>query len=35
MHWRGLSGGSEAWREIGEFFARLKERAKPEEVERA
>jgi Family of unknown function (DUF5947) len=35
MHWRGLSGGSEVWREIGEFFARLKARARIEEVERA
>jgi hypothetical protein len=35
MHWRGLSGGTEVWREIAEFFARLKERARPEEVERA
>jgi hypothetical protein len=24
-HWRGLSGGEEAWREIGAFFARLRE----------
>jgi hypothetical protein len=27
MHWRGLSGGSEVWREIGAFFAALKKRA--------
>jgi hypothetical protein len=27
IHWRGLSGGTEAWEEIGRFFARLKERA--------
>lgn len=25
--WRGLSGGTEVWREIGLFFARLKQRA--------
>jgi hypothetical protein len=25
MHWRGLSGGEEVWREIGEYFARLRE----------
>jgi hypothetical protein len=25
MHWRGLSGGEEVWREIGAFFARLRE----------
>jgi hypothetical protein len=26
-HWRGLSGGTEVWREIGGFFAALKHRA--------
>jgi hypothetical protein len=26
-HWRGLSGGSEVWREIGGFFVALKKRA--------
>jgi hypothetical protein len=26
-HWRGLSGGTEVWREIGAFFAALKNRA--------
>lgn len=26
-HWRGLSGGTEVWREIGTFFAALKKRA--------
>jgi hypothetical protein len=26
-HWRGLSGGTEVWREIGAFFALLKKRA--------
>jgi len=25
MHWRGLSGGDEVWREIDGFFARLRE----------
>jgi hypothetical protein len=24
IHWRGLSGGSEAWEEIGQFFDRLR-----------
>ncbi len=28
-HWRGLSGGTEVWREIGKFFAGLNERASP------
>lgn len=27
LHWRGLSGGTEVWREVGKFFASLKERA--------
>ena len=26
-HWKGLSGGTEVWQEIGEFFKSLKERA--------
>lgn len=26
-HWRGLSGGTEVWREIGAFFSMLKKRA--------
>jgi hypothetical protein len=26
-HWRGLSGGTEVWQEIGRFFAELKARA--------
>lgn len=26
-HWRGLSGGTEVWRELGAFFAALKQRA--------
>jgi Family of unknown function (DUF5947) len=25
MHWRGLSGGEDVWREIGSFFQKLKE----------
>ena len=28
MHWRGLSGGTAVWAEIGKFFARLKERGR-------
>lgn len=24
MHWKGLSGGTEVWRELGEFFTSLK-----------
>jgi hypothetical protein len=24
MHWRGLSGGTEVWREVGNFFKELK-----------
>ena len=27
MHWRGLSGGTEVWREVGQFFAELKAKA--------
>ena len=27
MHWRGLSGGTEVWREVGEMFAELKRKA--------
>jgi Family of unknown function (DUF5947) len=26
-HWRGFSGGTEVWREIGDFFASLKRKA--------
>jgi Family of unknown function (DUF5947) len=26
-HWRGMSGGTEVWREIGRFFATLRERS--------
>ncbi len=27
MHWKGLSGGTDVWRELGEFFTSLKARA--------
>lgn len=27
MHWRGLSGGTDVWREVGQFFAELKKKA--------
>jgi hypothetical protein len=27
MHWKGLSGGTEVWKELGEFFAALKARS--------
>lgn len=27
MHWQGLSGGTEVWQELGQFFAKVKERA--------
>jgi hypothetical protein len=27
MHWRGLSGGGEVWKEIAQFFTQLKARA--------
>ncbi len=27
MHWRGLSGGTEVWQEIGRFFTELREKA--------
>ena len=26
-HWRGMTGGTEVWKQIGEFFAALRERA--------
>jgi hypothetical protein len=29
VHWRGLSGGTEMWREIDAYFARLAERSRP------
>jgi hypothetical protein len=28
MHWRGFAGGAEAWQEIEDFFARLRERSR-------
>jgi hypothetical protein len=28
-HWRGLSGGTEVWEEIGRFFTALRQRARP------
>lgn len=28
-HWRGLSGGTEAWQQIKQFFAELREAARP------
>ncbi len=30
LHWRGFSGGTKVWQEIGRFFAGLRERAQPE-----
>jgi hypothetical protein len=27
MHWKGLSGGTEVWKELGEFFTSLKARS--------
>ena len=27
MHWKGLSGGAEAWTEIGRFFSDLRARS--------
>lgn len=36
MHWRGLSGGTEVWQEIGKFFADLRSKAEiPSEVTHA
>jgi hypothetical protein len=29
-HWRGLSGGTEVWREVGQFFNNLKRRSVPQ-----
>jgi Family of unknown function (DUF5947) len=28
MHWNGLSGGTEVWQEIGDFFSQLRSRAR-------
>ena len=33
MRWRGLSGGSEVWSEIGRFFDELDQRARPARAE--
>jgi hypothetical protein len=30
MHWSGLSGGTEVWQEIGDFFAQLRAQARVE-----
>jgi hypothetical protein len=30
MHWRGFSGGAQAWGEIGRFFDQLRQRARVE-----
>jgi hypothetical protein len=27
VHWRGLSGGTDVWQEIGQYFDHLKQRA--------
>jgi hypothetical protein len=27
LHWRGLSGGTEVWQEIGNFFSDLRSKA--------
>lgn len=32
--WRGLSGGSQVWQQIGEFFSTLKQRAAPSPARR-
>jgi hypothetical protein len=33
IHWRGLSGGTEVWQEIGNFFATLRKKARVEAEE--
>ncbi|HEY3973989.1 MAG TPA: DUF5947 family protein [Candidatus Sulfotelmatobacter sp.] len=33
LHWRGLSGGTEVWQQIGAFFAELRARARIESEE--
>jgi hypothetical protein len=33
LHWHGLSGGEEVWREIGNFFAELRGKAEVGSVE--
>lgn len=34
MHWKGLSGGTVVWQQLGEFFTSLKARAIEVEIER-
>lgn len=33
MHWRGLSGGDQVWREIHQFFGQIKASAKPAQLQ--
>jgi len=33
MHWKGLSGGTEVWQELGGYFASLKARSVDVSVE--
>ena len=33
LHWRGMHGGDEVWREINAFFAKVEARARPLEIE--
>jgi Family of unknown function (DUF5947) len=35
MYWKGLSGGTEVWRELGEFFTSVKTRSVPFETKEA